>query len=215
MRLVLIGMPGAGKGTYSKILSQQYDIPVISTGDIFREEIKKESALTTQIRSYISKGELVPDNMVISVVENRLQKEDCKKGFILDGFPRTRIQAEALQNVMKKNNMSLDAIINVDVSIDVLLKRLSGRRICGNCGANYNLISSPSKKENICDICSGQLYQREDDKEEVVKRRLIAYQNQTKPLIEYYQKQGILKTIKSDDTVVNVIQRIISVLENK
>ncbi|MEM1557138.1 MAG: adenylate kinase [Thermoproteota archaeon] len=187
MRIVILGPPGSGKGTYSSRLAIRLGIPHISTGDIFREEIKSGSELGISISGYVSSGKLVPDDVVNMVMEKRLYKEDCRKGFILDGYPRTVNQAEFLDKVSK-----VDVVVNLNVPDEVIVRRLSSRLICRNCGAIYNKITLPPKVNGICDKCGGVLYQREDDKPEVIKERIEIYKEEVKPLLEYYRKKGIV-----------------------
>jgi adenylate kinase len=192
MRLLIMGAPGAGKGTQAKLITEKYNIPHISSGDIFRQEIKDNTKDGQLANKYIIKGQLVPDDLTISVISKRLQKEDCNHGFLLDGFPRTIKQAHALDQLLAKLNLKLDLVINLNVTKDLIIKRLSGRRVCLKCGATYNLNTNPPKKEGICDRCGDTIILRDDDKEETVKMRLDVYENQTKPLIKYYSDQKIL-----------------------
>lgn len=210
MRIVLLGPPGIGKGSYAKELSKRLGIPHISTGDIFREEIKKETELGKKVKKYVEKGELVPDEIVIEVVRNRLSQPDCQKGFILDGFPRTLIQAKALNEITK-----IDIVFNFEAPIDVIIDRVSGRRICRKCGAIYHIRYNPPKKNGICDICGGELYQREDDKPEIVKHRLELYDKQFKPIVEYYEKKGLLVTINAARKINEVVDECISIIKKR
>jgi len=187
MRIVMLGPPGSGKGTYSSRLASRLGIPHISTGDIFREEIKSGSELGRRISSYVSNGKLVPDEVVNMVMEKRLSKEDCRKGFILDGYPRTLNQAEFLDRVS-----SIDVVVNLNVPDEVIVRRLSSRLICRNCGAIYNKITLPPKVDGVCDKCGGELYQREDDKPEIVRERIGIYKKEVAPLLEYYRRRGIV-----------------------
>ncbi len=187
MRIVILGPPGSGKGTYSSRLSARLGIPHISTGDIFREEIKSGSELGQSISEYVSNGRLVPDDIVNKVMEKRLSKEDCGKGFILDGYPRTIQQAEFLDKVSK-----IDVVINLNVPDEVIVRRLSSRLVCKKCGAIYNKLTLPPKVNGVCDICGGELYQREDDKPEVVRERIGIYKKEVAPILEYYRKTGVV-----------------------
>ncbi|MEM2933933.1 MAG: adenylate kinase [Methanocellales archaeon] len=198
MRFVLLGPPGAGKGTQAQMLVTKYGVPQIATGDILRANVKAGTELGKKAKIYMDKGELVPDQLVIALLKERISQPDAKKGFILDGFPRTVAQAEALEVLLKELNMKLDAVISIDVAPEELIRRLSGRRICRNtaCGASYHLIFNPPKAANKCDKCGSELYQRDDDKEEAIKNRLKVYTAQTEPLINYYQRKG--KLIKVD-----------------
>lgn len=210
MRIVLLGPPGIGKGSYAKELSKRLDIPHISTGDIFREEIKKETELGKKVKEYVEKGELVPDEIVIEVVRNRLSQPDCQKGFILDGFPRTLNQAKALDEITK-----IDIVFNFEAPIEVIIDRVSGRRICKKCGAIYHIKYNPPQKDGICDICGGELYQREDDKPEIVKHRLEVYNKQFKPIVEYYKEKGILVTVNAARKINEVVDECIAILKRK
>ena len=208
MKLILLGAPGAGKGTQATRISDKYNLPHISTGDILRKNIKEGTALGIQAKSFIDAGRLVPDEVVIDIVKDRLQQADCKNGFILDGFPRTVVQARSLESLSKELGYNIDAIINLDVDFDKLIKRLSGRRVCRECGATYNLEFKPSKVDGICDICGGELYQRIDESEEAVKIRLQTYMRQTRPLIDYYTMKGSLVNINGDQAMDDVFKDI-------
>jgi len=208
LRLVFLGPPGIGKGTYASAISKMYGIPHISTGDIFREEIKRGTELGRRIKEYVERGELVPDEIVIEVVRERLSREDCKKGFILDGFPRTLRQAQALDEMA-----TLDLALNFVAPDEVIIERLSGRRICRRCGAIYHVKFMPPKVEGVCDICGGELYQREDDKPEVIKRRLELYRRQFKPILDFYRAKGILVDVDASEQADVVIPRIVEVLK--
>ena len=198
MHLILLGPPGAGKGTQAKLLASKFNIPHISTGDILRDEMRQDSALGQKVARYVRNGELVPDEIVVEVVMNRLKKPDATGGFILDGFPRTLNQAQALRQALKQQDYSIDLIIYFVTSLEVSLRRLSGRRVCKKCGANFHLINMPSKLEGTCDFCGGELYLRDDDKEETVKKRLSIYQSQTANLIDFYKKNGKLREVSGD-----------------
>lgn len=212
MRLVLLGAPGAGKGTQAKILVEKYGIPQISTGDLLRAAVAAGTALGKEAKSYMDRGELVPDTVVLGMVEERLRQEDCKKGFILDGFPRNTKQAEALDNMLNSLNMPLTAALSVDVPFDELMKRLTGRRTCKACGQMYNIYFNPPKKEGVCDKCGGELFQRDDDKEETIKKRLEVYSAQTAPLIDYYSKKGILKSVVGTGSIEDIFKKVCDAL---
>jgi len=198
MRLVLLGPPGAGKGTQAKLLSGKFKIPHISTGDILRDAVREKSELGEKIAAFVKSGELVPDETVVEVVINRLTKPDAQYGFILDGFPRTLNQAEALNTALRKFNISIDLVLYFETSPKVSIERLSGRRVCKDCGTNFHLTNMKPKNEGICDFCSGQLFLRDDDRIETVKKRLKIYQDQTTSLIDYYKKEGNLRKVSGD-----------------
>lgn len=213
MRLVLLGPPGAGKGTQASAIIKKYDIPHISTGDIFRANIKKGTELGKKAKAYIDKGQLVPDELVVSIVKDRLLEDDCKDGFLLDGFPRTVNQAKALDEELAKMELKLDHVINIDVESDELIKRAVGRRICKNCGATYHIEFNPPKKEKRCDVCGGELYQRDDDTEETVTNRIEVYLKQTKPLVDYYTQKGIIFSVDGNQAIEDVFKDIVKSLE--
>lgn len=212
MNLILLGPPGAGKGTQAKLMIEKLNIPQISTGDILRESVKNNTPLGIKAKSYMEKGLLVPDDVVIGIVEERISKEDCRNGFILDGFPRTVAQAEALENVLRSMGKKIDHVISIHVEKDELIKRLSGRWTCKNCQEGYHEIFNPPKKSGVCDKCGGELYQREDDKEETVRKRLETYESQTMPLIDYYRKKDLLRQIDGRGEIKEVFGRILKVL---
>ncbi|WJE30489.1 adenylate kinase [Bacillus altitudinis] len=195
MNLVLMGLPGAGKGTQAERIVDDYGIPHISTGDMFRAAMKEETQLGLEAKSFIDKGELVPDEVTIGIVRERLGKNDCKQGFLLDGFPRTVAQAEALEDILKDLGRTIDYVINIKVDKDALMERLTGRRICKDCGATYHLVFNPPAKENVCDKCGGELYQRADDNAETVSTRLEVNLKQTEPLLNFYSEKGYLANI--------------------
>lgn len=195
MNLVLMGLPGAGKGTQAERIVDDYGIPHISTGDMFRAAMKEETQLGLEAKSFIDKGELVPDEVTIGIVRERLGKNDCEQGFLLDGFPRTVAQAEALEEILKDLGRTIDYVINIKVDKDALMERLTGRRICKNCGATYHLVFNPPAKENVCDKCGGVLYQRADDNAETVSTRLEVNLKQTEPLLNFYSEKGYLANI--------------------
>lgn len=193
MNIVLLGSPGVGKGTYAKRISKIYNIPQISTGDMFREAIKNKTEIGLKAKEYIDKGELVPDDVTIGIVDERLKQDECKNGFMLDGFPRTIVQADALSDII-----NIDKVLNFTASDEVIIDRLSGRRVCKSCGAIFHIRNIVPKVEGVCDKCGGEVYQREDDKPESVKKRLDVYKNQTAPLIGYYNEKGILAEIDAN-----------------
>jgi adenylate kinase len=208
----MLGAPGAGKGTYASRLNASLGIPHISTGDMVRDEIKAQTELGKKIKQYSDKGELVPDEIINQLLANRLEKPDCKKGFILDGFPRTINQAEALDKISK-----IDAAINLNVPDEIIITRLSNRVTCKKCGAIYNLLTLKPKKEGVCDNCGGELYQRYDDKPKVIQERLNIYREKTEPLIEYYRKKGLLKDVHCDDLMTppeTIVAQILEILSN-
>ena len=199
LRTILLGPPGAGKGTQAVKIVEKYGIPHISTGDIFRENIKNETELGKKAQEYMNRGELVPDELVVEIATDRLLKDDCKEGFLLDGFPRTVFQAEKLDEFLQAHGQKLDVVIDIEVEKQELLTRLTGRRVCKKCGASYHIVNIPPKKEGICDICGGELFQRPDDSLETAKSRLEVFYRQTQPLIDYYDKLGLLLTITETD----------------
>jgi adenylate kinase len=212
MRIVLLGAPGAGKGTQAKILIEKFGMPQISTGDLLRAAVAAGTPLGKEAKSYMDKGELVPDSVVLGMVEERLKQDDCKKGYILDGFPRNTAQAEALDKMLASLNMSLTAALSVDVPFDDLMKRLTGRRTCKACGQMYNIYFKAAAKEGVCDKCSGELFQRDDDKEATIKKRLEVYSAQTEPLIGYYKNKGILKSVSGTGSIDEIFKKVIEVL---
>jgi adenylate kinase len=190
-----MGLPGAGKGTQAEKIVEEYGIPHISTGDMFRAAMKEGTELGLKAKSFMDKGELVPDEVTIGIVRERLSKDDCKKGFLLDGFPRTVPQAEALENILADLERKIDYVINIDVDKNILMERLTGRRICKNCGATYHLVFNPPAQEGVCDRCGGELYQRADDNAETVQNRLEVNIKQAKPLLDFYEEKGYLRTL--------------------
>ncbi|WP_102264867.1 adenylate kinase [Mesobacillus jeotgali] len=204
MNLVLMGLPGAGKGTQADKIVGKYNIPHISTGDMFRAAIKEGTELGLQAKSFMDKGELVPDEVTIGIVRERLSKADCENGFLLDGFPRTVAQAEALDTMLADLGKKIDFVINIDVDQSILMERLTGRRICKNCGATYHLVFNPPAKEGVCDRCGGELYQRADDNAETVQNRLDVNIQQTKPLLNFYEDKGYLRNINGQQDI-NVV----------
>lgn len=215
MRLILLGPPGAGKGTQAEGIKKEFNIPHISTGDIFRENIKNNTELGKKAQEYMNKGLLVPDELVVDLVKDRLSKNDCNKGFLLDGFPRTIEQAEALDKELKKMDKKLDKAININVSEEVLVERIVGRRICKDCKATYHVKFNPPQKEGICDKCGGKLYQRDDDKEETVQKRIKVYKEETQPLIDYYDKKGLILNINGEQEINKVLEDIINNLKGE
>src|SRR4030065_1312227 len=212
MRLVLLGAPGAGKGTQAKILIEKYNVPQISTGDLLRAAVAAGTNLGKEAKSYMDKGELVPDSVVLGMVEERLKQDDCKKGYILDGFPRNTAQAEALDKMLSDMGAPLTVALSVDVDKDVLMKRLTGRRTCKSCQQMYNIYFSAPQKEGVCDKCGGPLFQRDDDKEETIKKRLDVYDTQTAPLFDYYGKKGILKSVKGTGSIDDIFNEVCKIL---
>lgn len=213
MKLIMLGAPGAGKGSQAISLSEKFSIPHISTGDIFRANIKAGTELGKKAKEYIDQGLLVPDTLTCDIVVDRIHQEDCKNGFILDGFPRTIPQAECLDEALKKTNETIDYAIDLEVEDDVIINRMGGRRCCLQCGATYHIVNMPPKKENVCDRCGNELILRDDDTPETVKKRLTVYHEQTAPLIAYYKKQNILEefdgTKKPEEVFQDIIARII------
>jgi adenylate kinase len=208
MNLILLGAPGSGKGTQAKFLVRKYSIPQISTGDILREEVKSGTVLGLKAKEYMDKGQLVPDEVVVGMVEERVKRGDCTAGFILDGFPRTVAQADALEGTLQQMKKALSRVILVNVDEDELVKRLTGRRVCEKCGAGYHVIFDSPKQEGVCDKCQGKLYQRDDDKESTIRNRLKVYNNQTAPLIEYYQKKQLLSVVDGMGSIEEIFGRI-------
>jgi adenylate kinase len=212
MRIILMGPPGAGKGTQAEQLTKKLAVPHISTGDMFRKAIKEETELGKKAKSFMDQGKLVPDEVTIGIVKERLAEPDCQKGFLLDGFPRTVGQADALDTILKEMNVALDAVINITVFRELLIERLTGRRVCKSCGATYHVIFNPNKVDGVCDKCGGELYQRNDDKLETVGNRLDVYEAQTAPLIEYYEAKGLLKNIDGSQSMDVVLTNVLAAL---
>ena len=215
MNLILFGAPGAGKGTQAVELAKRFNLIHISTGEIFRKAIAEHSEMGEIANSYISKGNLVPDDITVKIVKERLAQEDCKNGFILDGFPRTLPQAECLDQICLELNISIDHVIDIEVNEDELIRRLSGRRVCKTCGASYHIDFNPSKVENVCDKCNGELYTRKDDEKESVAVRLKTYKSSTMPLINYYVNKGILVEINGQQEINDVLNEIVEKIGEK
>ena len=213
MNIVLFGPPGSGKGTQAKKLAEKYHIPHVSTGDILRENLKRGTALGLEAKKYMNRGELVPDEVLIGIITDRLSQPDCDEGCILDGYPRTVPQAETLEAIMNELGKTLDVVVDIEVPDAEVLKRISGRRMCANCGASYHIIFNPPKQEGICDRCGRPLYQREDDKETAVMNRLEVYKQQSQPLIEYYRQKGVLATVDGTASIEEVFDEIAAVLD--
>lgn len=212
LRLILLGPPGAGKGTQAARICQKYSIPHISTGDIFRRHIKEGTEFGKKAQEYMNKGLLVPDNLVLEIAEARLMEEDCKNGFLLDGFPRTVNQAEQLDRFLDERDLSVDKVLNIEVDKEELMTRLIGRRVCRNCGATYHVINMPPEKEGVCDVCGGELYQRSDDTAATVENRIEVHNTQTMSLVEHYEKVGKIAHIDGStglDNVFNDIERVL------
>ncbi len=213
MNIILLGPPGAGKGTQAQMIIQRYHIPQISTGDILRAAVKESSPLGVKAKSFMDKGQLVPDDVVIGIIDLRLRASDCDPGFILDGFPRTIPQAEALGSILPKLGKSIEHVINIEVDPEELVARLTGRRTCKNCGAMYHVIFERPRQEGVCDRCGGTLYQREDDSEKTIRTRLSEYERQTAPLIEYYRKKGTLRSVRGTGGKDQIFQEIVRILD--
>lgn len=213
MRCLIMGAPGAGKGTYADTIKKHFGIPHISTGEIFRDAIASDSELGRLAKKFIDKGNLVPDEVTNEIVKKRLKEEDCSEGFLFDGYPRTIAQAEAFDRMLKELNIKLDVVVNIDVKDEVIISRIINRRLCPSCGRGYNLVSLQPKIEGVCDDCGTTLYQRKDDNEETIKSRLEVYNRQTKPLIEYYENQNLLLQIDGDGKISEVADKIIAGME--
>lgn len=213
MKIIMLGAPGAGKGTQAKKIAGKYNIPHISTGDIFRANIKNGTELGKKAKTYMDQGLLVPDELVVDLVVDRVNQEDCAGGYVLDGFPRTIPQAEALTEALEKLGQKMDYAIDVDVPDENIVNRMSGRRACVGCGATYHMVYAPPKQEGICDTCGKELILRDDDKPETVQKRLNVYHEQTQPLIEYYTREGILRTVDGTIDIEEVFEQIVKLLE--
>jgi len=211
-RVVLLGPPGAGKGTQAKLLEEKFAAPQISTGDILRKAVAEQGDLGKQTSEYIRRGELVPDQLIIDLVAERLKEKDCEKGFVLDGFPRTIAQAQGLEEILKKIGLALTCVLSVQVPHELIVERLSGRRTCKGCGALYHVVFDPPKAAGTCNRCGGELFQRDDDRAETIRNRLRVYDNQTAPLVSYYRERGLLKSIDGVGKVEDIGKRMIQAL---
>ena len=212
LNIVLLGPPGAGKGTQAELIVKKYGIPQISTGDIFRANIKNGTELGLKAKAFMDKGDLVPDELVVDLVKDRIGQEDCADGFMLDGFPRTVFQAEELDKIMEAAGLKIHSVLNIDVKPEKLVKRIAGRRVCKACGATYNVDYKPPVKDGVCDKCGGEVYQRADDTEETVQNRIKVYFSQTAPLIDYYEKSGVIVNIDGDQAEDAVFAQITGAL---
>ncbi|MBC8214792.1 MAG: adenylate kinase [Candidatus Marinimicrobia bacterium] len=212
MKMILVGPPGVGKGTQAKYLVEKYSIPQISTGDMLRANIRKNTQMGIEAQKFMNAGKLVPDDVILGMMKNRLQEDDCKNGYILDGFPRTIPQARGLDKLLTEMNENLDVVLVITVANEEVIKRLSSRRSCKNCGAVYNLMFDPPKTEGICNQCNGELYQRDDDKPETITKRLEIYSRQTEPLVDFYTKQNLVKSVIGLGTIQEVKNNISSIL---
>ena len=215
MKIIMLGAPGAGKGSKASRIAKEYQLPHISTGDIFRANLKEETELGKRAKSFMDKGELVPDDITIAMLLDRIHKEDCKNGYILDGFPRTIPQAEALKEALAKKDEKIDLALDVEASDELIIKRMAGRRTCPACGAIYHIVTLPPKTEGICDRCGADLIQRKDDNEETVKNRLKIYHEVTEPLISYYKKEGILEEIDGAEELDKVFEKVKRIIHER
>ena len=213
MKIIMLGAPGAGKGTQAKLIAEKYQVPHISTGDIFRANIKNGTELGMEAKKYMDQGLLVPDELTVKILLDRVAQEDCKNGYVLDGFPRTIPQAQVLDEALTKLNEKIDYAIDVDVPDENIVRRMSGRRACIKCGATYHIEHIPPKAEGICDTCGKELVLRDDDKEETVKNRLQVYHEQTQPLIQFYAKKGVLETVDGTKDMKDVFDAITTILK--
>lgn len=213
MKIIMLGAPGAGKGTQAHMIAEKYHLPHVSTGDIFRANIKNGTELGKEAKGYMDRGELVPDELTVRILLDRVAQDDCKGGYILDGFPRNIPQAEVLEKELEKLGDKIDVAIDVEVPDENIISRMSGRRACVSCGATYHIVNVPPKKEGVCDACGEALILRDDDREETVQKRLDVYHAQTQPLIEFYTKKGVLKTVDGTQDMMDVFQAITKILE--
>jgi adenylate kinase len=213
MNLILLGPPGAGKGTQAKILVKKYDIPQISTGDILRAAVKEQTPMGIKAKEFMDNGSLVTDEVVVGIVEERLAKPDCAKGFILDGFPRTVNQADALKKMLNALGKSIDHVVSISVDKEELLERVTGRRTCRHCGKGFHITFDPPKVNGVCDECGGELYQRDDDSEATIRKRLDVYEEQTAPLIAYYAKESLLRTVNGIGAIDDIQRKLLGLLE--
>lgn len=213
MKIIMLGAPGAGKGTQAHMIAEKYHLPHVSTGDIFRANIKNGTELGMEAKSYMDRGELVPDELTVRILLDRVAQDDCRNGYILDGFPRNIPQAEVLEKELEKLGDKIDVAIDMEVPDESIIKRMSGRRACSSCGATYHIVNIPPKKEGVCDVCGEALILRDDDREETVQKRLDVYHEQTQPLIDFYTKKGILKTVDGTQDMMDVFQTIMKILE--
>lgn len=214
MDFILLGPPGAGKGTQAKLMIDKWQIPQVSTGDILRAAVREGTPLGVEANRFMDRGELVPDRVVIGIIAERLKEDDAAEGFILDGFPRTIPQAEALQGILQDLGRNIDHVISIDVDDEELVTRLTGRRMCKGCGESFHVVFNPSAQEGVCDRCKGELYQRDDDKEETIRQRLRVYGEQTRPLIAYYEKQGKVRRINGTGSIEEIFSRIVDAAGN-
>ena len=214
MDFILLGPPGAGKGTQAKLMIDKWDIPQVSTGDILRAAVREGTPLGVEAKGFMDRGELVPDRVVIGIIAERLKEKDAAHGFILDGFPRTIPQAEALQEILDGLGRDIDHVISIEVDDEELVTRLTGRRMCKACGESFHVVFNPPVKEGVCDRCKGELYQRDDDREQTIRQRLSVYSEQTRPLIAYYEKQGKLRRIEGTGSIDNIFSRVVKAAGN-
>ena len=213
MRIVLLGPPGAGKGTLAALIKEKFNMDHISTGDMMREEMKNQTPLGKEIKKYVDGGELVPDHVVTKLVETKLTRDKEKyQHYLLDGFPRTKPQAQALDNILAKTGQPIDYALYMEASLPVIIKRLTGRRVCRKCGAVYHMVNRPPKKENVCDVCGGELYKRADDNEETIKTRMDVYLKSTSPIVDYYKQQGKLHKVDADKGCEELLQSLVGLL---